>query len=132
MKVEGRPVEHRSPATELPAPSELRPPAPPAVEPGVLRLRPAAPPPAPGRPPSPLSALEPPPATAEGLASLAVVSERLVDEERDQEALAELDDAGRAALAPRLTAVRDMARALGSLLSMRAEVAGRTRGEGPG
>ena len=121
-------IEPRSLRTELPEPSEVRAPQPPDLEPGEMRLSaPRAP--EPGVTGLPEAA---PAVPAGGFEALAAVVGTLADEERDAQALGVLDDAGRARLAPQLSAVRDMAQAVEELLGLRREVTNRMRAGGRG
>lgn len=107
-------AEVRSPKASEDAPEELRL--------GLSAARPTG-------EPAPLAS-PPRAATPAGYASLQASLARLGSEELDAEALAMLDSAGRAQLAPRLTAIREMAQTIERLLGMRREATARLRAQG--
>lgn len=122
-------VTPRSLRAELPEPAEVRGPAPPELAPEEMRL--SSPRPAERSPD--VALVEPAPEVPEGgFEALAAAVGALGDEEGDARALELLDASGRAQLAPRLSAVRDMAQALRELLGMRREATDRVRGGGQG
>lgn len=120
-------VGDRTLRAELPDLAEVRSPKASEDAPEQLRLGFAAALPTGGT--GPLSS-PPRVATPAGYASLQASVGRLGSEEMDAEALAMLDAAGRAQLAPRLTAIREMAQTIERLLGMRRDATARLRAQG--
>ncbi len=121
-------VGSRSVRAELPRLDEIAAPPPSDLGPEELRLR--APAPARRAEAELLGAEAPASGSVLGFVALGRALSRLGSEELDAEALAVLDAAGRAALAPKLAAVREMARTVEGLLSMREEAMARLRSQG--